>query len=297
MNSPIDIKCLSVNIRGLNKTLKRRSVFRWLHRQNCSFVFLQETYSLKECENVWQAEWGGELFFSHGTNHSKGTIILINPKIKCNVQKKICDKNGRYIILDIAVADTRFVLVNIYAPNDVKQQVAFFKELQGHLQEFSEETMIMGGDFNCTMSDKDKKGGNPSNRKHEVVEEINKLCNLYDINDIWRSLNPEAEEYTWRNKSFEIQCRLDFFLISKKLNALTENCKIIYAPETDHSATLIHVKSDELRHKKGPGFWKFNQSLLKDEIYVSRLRAEIPNFRKKYNSVEDLTLKWDLRWK
>ena len=84
-------------------------------------------------------------------------MILINPKIKCNVQKKICDKNGRYIILDIAVADTRFVLVNIYAPNDVKQQVAFFKELQGHLQDFSEETMIMGGDFNCTMSDKDKK--------------------------------------------------------------------------------------------------------------------------------------------
>ena len=107
MNSPIDIKCLSVNIRGLNKTLKRRSVFRWLHRQNCSFVFLQETYSLKECENVWQAEWGGEVSFSHGTNHSKGTMILINPKIKCNVQKKICDKNGRYIILDIAVADTR----------------------------------------------------------------------------------------------------------------------------------------------------------------------------------------------
>ena len=27
---------------------------------------------------------------------------------------------------------------------------------------------------------------------------------------------------------------------------------------------------------------------------VSRLRAEIPNFRKKYNNVEDLTLKWDL---
>ena len=43
MNSPIDIKCLSVNIRGLNKALKRRTVFRWLHQQNCPFVFLQET--------------------------------------------------------------------------------------------------------------------------------------------------------------------------------------------------------------------------------------------------------------
>ena len=294
MNNPIDTKCLSVNIRGLNKSLKRRTVFRWLHLQKCSFAFLQETYSSKECENAWQAEWGGEVFFSHGTNHSKGTMILINPKIKCKVEKKICDKNGRYIVLDIALADTRIVLVNIYAPNDVNQQVSFFKELQEQLQEFSEETIIIGGDFNCTLSEKDKKGGNPSNRKHTVVEEINKLCNLYDLNDIWRSLNPDTEEYTWRNKSFKIQCRLDFFLISKKLNDLTDTCKIVYAPETDHSAILIYLKSDEMRHKKGPGFWKFNQSLLKDETYVSSLRAEIPNFRQKYNDVEDLTLKWDL---
>lgn len=211
MNNPIDIKCLSVNIRGLNKSLKRRSVFRWLHHQNCSFVFLQETYSSKECENFWQAEWGGETFFSHGTNHSKGTMILINPKIKCKVEKNICDKNGRYIILDTVLANTRIILVNIYAPNDVNQQVSFFKELQKQLQEFSDETIIIGGDFNCTLSEKDKKGGNSSNRKQMVVEEINKLCNFYDLNDIWRCLNPNAEEFTWRNKSFKIQCRLDFF--------------------------------------------------------------------------------------
>ena len=49
-----------------------------------------------------------------------------------------------------------------------------------------------------------------------------------------------------------------------------------------------------MRHKKGPGFWNFYQSLLKDETYVSSLREEIPNFKQKYNDIEDLTLKWDL---
>ena len=112
-----------MSVRGLNKSLKRRTVFRWLHHQNCPFVFLQETYSSKECEKNWQAEWGGEAFFSHGTKHSKGTMILINPKTNCKVEKKICDKNGRYIILDISLADTRVALVNIYAPNDANQQV------------------------------------------------------------------------------------------------------------------------------------------------------------------------------
>ena len=230
MDSPIDIKCLSVNIRGLNKSLKRCTVFRWLHHQNCSFVFLQKTYSSTECENIWQTEWGSEVLFSHGTNHSKGTMILINPKIKCKVEN-ICDKNGRYIMFDIALTDTRVALVNIYAPNDVNQQVSFFKELQEQLQEFAEENIIIGADFNCTLSEKDKKGGNPSNRKHAVVKEIKKLCNLYDLNDIWPSLNPSAEEFTWRNKSFKIQCRLDFFLISKNRTIQLTNAKLYMHPK------------------------------------------------------------------
>ena len=56
-----------------------------------------------------------------------------------------------------------------------------------------------------SLSERDKKGGNPNSRKHLVVEEI-KDCNLYDLNDIWGSLNPNAEQFTWRNKSFKIQC-------------------------------------------------------------------------------------------
>ena len=67
--------------------------------------------------------------------------------------------------------------------------------------------------------------------------------------------------------------------------------KILYAPETDHSAILLHIKSAELKQEKGPGFWKFNQSLLKDE---SKLRAELESYKQKYIDVEDLNLRWDL---
>ena len=75
---------------------------------------------------------------------------------------------------------------------------------------------------------------------------------------------------------------------------LTNKCTILFAPETDHSAIFIHLQSAELKQKKGPGFWKFNQSLLHDETYVSLLRAEIENFKQKYIDVKDLNLRWDL---
>jgi len=153
---------------------------------------------------------------------------------------------------------------------------------------------MIGGDFNCILAEKDKRGGNTSKQKHLVVEEIKKLCNLYNLNDIWCVPNPEAEKFTWRNRSFKIHCPLDFFLISKKLNDLTGKCKILYPPETDHSALLIHIKSTEPKYKMGPGFWKFNQLFLKDETYFTKLPTEISNFQQKYKDVEDLSLKWDL---
>jgi len=45
---------------------------------------------------------------------------------------------------------------------------------------------------------------------------------------------------------------------------------------------------------KGPGFWKFNNSLLEDCEYVDKLQEEIPLFNNKYSDVQNLSLKWDL---
>ena len=69
---------------------------------------------------------GWEAFFSHGTNHSKGVITLINPSVNFKVEKLISDKQRRFIILKLSLDDKAIVLVNIYAPNDAAQQVTFF---------------------------------------------------------------------------------------------------------------------------------------------------------------------------
>ena len=95
------------------------------------------------------------------------------------------------------------------APNDAKQQIVCFKELQNHLTEFAH----FNCDFNCALTDKEKKGGNSVSRKALVIKEIEHLASLYNLTDIWRDRNPHGESLTWRNKSSKIQCCLDFFLI------------------------------------------------------------------------------------
>ena len=57
-------------------------MFTFLEDQNATIYFLQETYSELSDESFWKNEWGGEMFFSHGTRHSKGTCISLNPLLK-----------------------------------------------------------------------------------------------------------------------------------------------------------------------------------------------------------------------
>ena len=91
----IQLKFATVNVRGINKSLKRRAIFRQLHTS-----FLQETYSTKAQENIWSAEWGGKICFNHGGKHSKGVAILFDPKLTVSVEKEIKSDGGRIIILE-----------------------------------------------------------------------------------------------------------------------------------------------------------------------------------------------------
>ena len=100
--------------------------------------------------------------------------------------------------------------------------------------------------------------------------------------------------FTWRNKSFKIQCRLNYFLVSQDLCRLVTSCKIVHAAKTDHSEILIHFKNEIANQRKGPGFWKFNNSLLKDEKYINKLRNNLDRYKDKYKDVEDQGLQWDL---
>ena len=118
-------KIISLNVRGLNDSRKRRQVFRWLHQQKSDTMFLQETYSSLDTIGRWEMEWGGKIESSHGSSHSRGVMILFKPWLDVNIEKIASDDHGRYILAEIVIDidNTKVVLVNVYAPNDPNQQV------------------------------------------------------------------------------------------------------------------------------------------------------------------------------
>ena len=221
-------------------------------------------------------------------------MILVNPRYQLEVIRSIKDKNGRSIILEIKLDNQNLVLANVYAPNDISQQIKFYQDLNQTLSGFSECNLIIGGDFNCALTPKDRKSVKQRSNKHTVINEIENLCSNFALTDIWRELNPQALSFTWHDKAFKSQSRLDFFLITADLVDLTKESNIMHTPFSDHSAIMLNIQSVDQRKKSGPGFWKFNASLLEDKEYVEKMCVNIPALIEKYKDVTDLGLKWDV---
>ena len=233
----MSLRVTTLNVRGLNKSSKRGQLFRWLHQQNFDVIFLQETYSSTQTIKFWESEWGGQIFASHGSTHSRDVMTLFKPRLPVTIDNIIADKNGRFIVTEAIFDETKIVFVNIYAPNDQTHQVQFLRDLShSTLNQYANEKVVLGGDFNCALNDLDKCGGRSFEHKRTVINEMNTLLTTHDLVDMWRQKNPNLPGYTWSNPSMKIQCRLDYFFLSKSFQHLTSDVKIVSSIFSDHSA-------------------------------------------------------------
>ena len=275
-----DLKFSSLNVRGLGEVSKRKEIFNWLRKKKFSIYMLQEVHCTEKNIHLWTAEWGYKALFSCCASNKAGTCILFNNNFHLQITKTRSDPNGRFIICDICTNGKNITLCNLYAPNEDKPD--FFRDIAIYLQDFQCDEIIIGGDFNLVMDvSKDKKGGRASTHKNSL-EEVKGICETWDVVDIWRVLNPEEERYTWRQKNLQIQCRLDFLLISQSLINNVNTVDIVPGYKTDHSMVTMEITTNA--NPRGPGFWKLNTSFLSDIDYISKIEDTIQQTKNEYSN-------------
>jgi exonuclease III len=291
------INVLSLNVRGLGDGKKRREIFRWLkryHKASESITFLQETHTVAENEKTWERDWGSKVFFSHGASNARGVAILMPTKFNFVTELLWRDEGGRILAVCIKSDDFLLNLVNIYAPTKDKpnDQNIILEQLQEHIK-LAETPTLLGGDLNTYLDPVlDKKGGKTEPCSKFAIR-LQQLMDEYNLIDVWRSLNPGSQRYTWRQTNPCIQSRLDYFLLSGEMLYVTDKCDIKPSIKTDHSLLQVSFKlTDEER--RGPGFWKFNNALLKDENYINCTREFIEKMKLQNVEITNKGLKWDL---
>ena len=145
---------LSLNTKGIRGYTKRQKILTYVDKQNPDIIFLQETHSTKEIEAIWKKKGKSDMFFSHGSNNSKGVLTLIKNDLDFQLVSKAIEDGGRYIILKAIVQQTLFLLVNIYAPDKEKQKVPFFENLKKLIESMLDNDdeiphILIGGDHNA----------------------------------------------------------------------------------------------------------------------------------------------------
>ena len=96
------------------------------------------------------------MFFSHGSNHSQGVLILISPDLQLKANKVVKDENGRYIIFKGELQGAQWLLGNCYFPtrDKEKMQLEFLESLDSCISQLynPEQFLLLGGDFNTIMN-------------------------------------------------------------------------------------------------------------------------------------------------
>ena len=103
---------------------------------------LQEVYCTERSFETYAAEWGYRAFFSGIASNKAGVAILCNNNFTFNVFRQICDKEGRYIIIDLEVGELILTICNIYAPS--KDHPIFFQNVHEKMIMFRCEEIILG---------------------------------------------------------------------------------------------------------------------------------------------------------
>ena len=140
LSNTSDFNVLSNKVKGLQSSKKRLKLFQYFKNKISlkSILFLQETHSSKVKEKKWSDEFNGDLFFSHGKTNSCGVLVGFYGNIKYFVKKKLSDKSGRILALDVTINGTEYLLINLYNENTKSEQLNILESLSNILKDFQD---------------------------------------------------------------------------------------------------------------------------------------------------------------
>ena len=143
------------------------------------------------------------MFFSHGTKHSKGVCILIHYSMRSKIDCIFNSNTGRMVVITMEFNSLKLSLCNVYAPNNQSEQLNYLQELNNVLIDKSElSSLIVGGDWNCVLTKKDKVGGTawkPSNYRNLLLTTME----AFDLIDIQRVSHPQLRKYSYVSKALK----------------------------------------------------------------------------------------------
>ena len=209
-------------------------------------------------------------------------MIGFTENLDFTIESEHKDQEGRYLLLKCIVQGHSLLLINLYNANQEANQVKVISdllEMSGTINIEPDSKIIFGGDMNVIYDiSLDSDCGNPS-LKSTTLSQLEFLLQSYGLCDIWRIRNKNTKRYTYRQRTPFIQRRLDYIFVLSDLQDCVKTMDVIPSVNTDHSAVYLQIRVLN-ENRRGRSYWKFNNSLLSDNVYIEKMNREIGRCKK-----------------
>jgi exodeoxyribonuclease-3 len=251
------MRIITVNVNGI-RSAARKGFFTWLKRQKADIVCLQEIKAdTADLPPEILAPKGWHAFFHSAKKKGySGTAVYTrkqpdNVVIGTGIAK--IDDEGRYLQVDFG----NLSVVSLYLPSGSSSEAAqakkfdFLKRFHPHLKRHgrSGREFIVCGDWNIAHKEIDLKNWR-SNQKNsgflpEEREWLGGVLGTLGWVDVFRTLNPLPEQYTWwsnRGQAWakNVGWRIDYQVATPAIAARAQYTRI-YKDErfSDHAPLIV----------------------------------------------------------
>lgn len=272
-----------------SSTTKIDALRSFIRSADLDVIFLQEVQN----EQLFLP--GFVLFFNVDILQ-RGTAIAVRDQYNVHHVDKSLDSR----IISIRVGQVTFI--NIYAPSGALMRNAredFFNSSVAHYLHHATEYVVLGGDFNAIVNQKDGTG----------VSNISPMCKRLmtaaRLVDSWEILNGKRVEFSYiRSNSAS---RLDRILISNIMKSQMRTAYFTVTAFSDHKAYIIRMLLPHLGTPTGRGVWRLQPQILDSEDvmnemsrkwqYWQRARRNYRNYMEWWISYAKPKLISFLKWK
>lgn len=257
------------NVNSINARLE--NLLEWLNKNRPDIVLLQEIKTEFNAFPFFELQAAGYEARILGQKSYNGVAVLSRHKIKIRAEglPGFEDENARYLEVEIEAGGQKYIAASIYLPNGnppynspeddsrYAYKLHWMEALYAHAEKLLElrRPVILGGDFNVIMTDRDvyapdEYRGNALFRE-EVKQRLAALQYL-GFYDAFRLLHPQENGYTyWDYAGAALQndfgMRIDYLFMSPDAADRLKSCEVDKAPRlggkpSDHTVLKAELE-------------------------------------------------------
>jgi len=286
-----------LNAAGLRDPTRLQNCLFSLRTTKYDFIFITETHLDSSFSNAIKANWNYPFYISEGSVRTKGVLLLTSRRAP-QISSVTSDPNGRYIIASLQSGNKHLTLAGIYAPSGysnaiVNERISFFDNLNtilGPLKSRGDD-IIIGGDFNVTLGDRDRSPFHTRQFFCHSQQALRDLQMNLDLEDLWRTQNPYALEFTFFHQGHGSRTRIDRALTSTLIRPNTKVCHFLNNLSDHYQG--VEVTISDVLPPKGKGSWCLNKAHLENEDFRTLIENTWRQWKTKLPTFDSILDWWE----